>query len=330
MAAGQRQPRKARTSLDVGGKGSFGSASRGNASPSAAHGADSRRAGKGSGKDSAKRSGKGSGKGGRGGARGKGSARTAAPSCAGEAALVNRLIVVGSPREGGRCMHLADLLFEACIEDCPTDEVALAPVATLSIAPCTGCNACRCGDDGFELRSEAEAKLKAEEKNPPEAPDVLANDGAEPACASAALCVIDDDMAEVRELIDSADELIVVSPVYFSGPPAQFKALLDRMQPYFWAAQGARRRNRAAWVAREKRPLVLHVVGEGDDPYGYAPLVSVVRSAFAAAGFALEAVYDWVGKIDERGEIVAEADVIPAAAFDGCALHSSGEGDGCD
>ena len=103
-----------------------------------------------------------------------------------------------------------------------------------------------------------------------EAPEVLAEgDPLEPcalvARSDAALhqCVIDDDMFEVRKHLDAADELIVVSPVYFAGAPAQLKALLDRMQPYFHST-----------VRRgEKRPLVLHVVGEGGDPHGFEPLV---------------------------------------------------------
>ncbi len=55
---------------------------------------------------------------------------------------MNRLIIVGSPRVNGRSAALADLLFETCIDECP-DEVALAPVSTLAIAPCEGCDACR-------------------------------------------------------------------------------------------------------------------------------------------------------------------------------------------
>lgn len=47
-------------------------------------------------------------------------------------------------------------------------------------------------------------------------------------------CVIDDDMNEVRKHLDAADELIVVCPVYFASVPAQMKALLDRLQPYYF------------------------------------------------------------------------------------------------
>lgn len=186
---------------------------------------------------------------------------------------MNRLIIVGSPRVDGRSAHLANLLFESCIEECPDDELALAPVSTLDIAGCQGCDACK-------RRTECAQEGDADD----------AGEAALP-------CAIDDDMQELYELIDAADELVVVSPVYFSGPPSQLKALLDRFQPYFWT--DARR--------RVKRPCTLHVVGEGGDPHGYDALVGCVRSAAAVAGFKLETVFDWVGKIDDTGEIVADA-----------------------
>lgn len=192
---------------------------------------------------------------------------------------MNRLIIVGSPRPNGRSAALADLLFEACIAECPDDEVALAPVSTLSIAPCEGCDACR------ELEERRGRTIEG-------AP---AGDGADH--CDPIRCIIDDDMAEIYPLIDAADELIVVSPVYFAGAPAQLKALLDRLQPYFWT--DARRLS--------KRPAILHVVGEGGDPHGFDPLVGVVRSALSCAGFRLERVLDWVGRINADGEITADA-----------------------
>ena len=212
---------------------------------------------------------------------------------------MNRLIIVGSPRTDGRSAHLANMLFETCIEECPDDELALAPVSTLSVAGCIGCDACR--DNIAKLVELGEEALE---------------DDFTP-------CVIDDDMQEIYELIDSADEITVVSPVYFAGPPSQLKALLDRLQPYYWT--NAR--------VEEKRPVVLHVVGEGGDPHGFSALVSIVRSALAVAGFRLETVFDWVGKIDENGEITAEAEVRSiedffAAADSAMAPAQGAEGDG--
>lgn len=213
--------------------------------------------------------------------------------------ILNRLIIVGSPRTDGRSAHLANMLFETCIEECPDDELALAPVSTLSVAGCTGCDACR--DNIAKLVELGEEAL---------------DDDFAP-------CVIDDDMQEIYELIDAADEITVVSPVYFAGPPSQLKALLDRLQPYYWT--NAR--------VEEKRPAVLHVVGEGGDPHGFSALVSIVRSALAVAGFRLETVFDWVGKIDENGEITAEAEVrsiedLFAAADSAMAPAQGAEGDG--
>lgn len=212
---------------------------------------------------------------------------------------MNRLIIVGSPRTDGRSAHLANMLFETCIEECPDDELALAPVSTLDVGGCTGCDACR--DNIAKL-----AELGEEAIDDDFAP-----------------CVIDDDMQEIYELIDSADEITVVSPVYFAGPPSQLKALLDRLQPYYWT--NAR--------VEEKRPAVLHVVGEGGDPHGFSALVSIVRSALAVAGFRLETVFDWVGKIDNDGEITAEAEVRSiedffAAADSASAPEQGAEGDG--
>ncbi len=115
------------------------------------------------------------------------------------------------------------------------------------------------------------------------------------ACEKTYTCIINDDMHLLYPLLDETDELILVSPVYFSGPPAQFKAVLDRFQPYFWKAYAPE--GRAAW--RAKRPVTLYVVGQGGDPHGFDPLIGCVRSATAVAGFSLECVYDCVGLSDD-------------------------------
>ncbi len=56
---------------------------------------------------------------------------------------MKRVIVVGSPRSKGRSAHLAEMLFEANIDECPEDEIFLVPVSEVEIGPCIGCGACR-------------------------------------------------------------------------------------------------------------------------------------------------------------------------------------------
>lgn len=202
---------------------------------------------------------------------------------------MHRTIIAGSPRANGRCAHLAQELFDACIAECPDDGVSLVSVASIEVAGCTGCDACK------QALPEGSDAVPA----PPEEGDPL-----QPlACISASdaqrhACVIADDMPEVRKHMDAAGELIVVSPVYFAGAPSQLKALLDRLQPYYWS--DARQRG-------AKRPACLHAVGEGGDPHGIEPLVGSVRSALAVAGFELAEVLDWRGCIDADGAIQQDA-----------------------
>lgn len=190
---------------------------------------------------------------------------------------MKRVIIVGSPRTAGRSAHLAEMLFEANIDERPEDELFLVPVSEIEVGPCIGCNACR---------SKIDVTFKDDD----------GNEVTEPRHR----CVFDDDMQMVYDLLDDADSLSVVCPVYFSGAPAPMKCLLDRLQPYFW-------KYTEDGPILPKRPLDLHVVGEGGDPHGYGPLVSEVKAPLALAGFGLERILDWVGKISEQGEISAEA-----------------------
>jgi multimeric flavodoxin WrbA len=102
-----------------------------------------------------------------------------------------------------------------------------------------------------------------------------------------------DDYLELKAALERADALAVVAPLYFAGPPAQLKALFDRLQPY-WA-----KRYVLGVESQPKRPAQLFIVGGGDDfghdPHGYEPLVGIAKSALAVAGFNLEKVHNFVG-----------------------------------
>ena len=106
-------------------------------------------------------------------------------------------------------------------------------------------------------------------------------------------CVLDgrdgDAFVQLKQSLDASDGLVVVSPVYFSGPPSQLKAVYDRFQER-WA-----RRYVHGEQARDKRPACLVVVGEGGDPFGYEPLVTITRSVLNIAGFRLGDVLPVIG-----------------------------------
>lgn len=203
---------------------------------------------------------------------------------------MKRCIVGGSPNADGRTAALADLLFQMCIEDCPDDEVSILSVASLEIDGCIGCEQCRKAVD------DDDALPLPEEGDPLYPTEALLKSN-----ARKHLCIFEDDMQIVRRHIDACDELIVVTPVYFASVPSQFKALLDRLQPYFWS--NARKTSH--------RPVVVHVVGEGGDPFGFDPLLTTLASALRCAGFYIDQVLDWVGKIDQDGEITEDARIYP-------------------
>lgn len=207
---------------------------------------------------------------------------------------MHRVILHGSCRADGRSAALADELFNACIEECPDDGVSIVSVSSTEVGPCIGCDKCRAAaDEPIHVFEEGDPLLPQE---------TVAESG-----ALFHHCVIDDDMNEVRKHLDAADELIVVCPVYFASVPAQMKALLDRLQPYYFTDLRT----------RPKRPAVIHVVGAGGDPHGFEPLIGTVRSALSVAGFTVELVLDWVGKIRADGEITAEAEEYPLPPIGG-------------
>ena len=49
-------------------------------------------------------------------------------------------------------------------------------------------------------------------------------------CETTGRCVVQDDMAEVYPLLASADAILLATPIFFYGPSAQVKALIDRCQ----------------------------------------------------------------------------------------------------
>jgi multimeric flavodoxin WrbA len=97
-------------------------------------------------------------------------------------------------------------------------------------------------------------------------------------CSLTGECVIRDQMREVYAQIDAAAALVFASPVYFASVPAQFKALLDRMQPY-WARTHVLGRPKPA-----RRPGGILLVRGGGDPYGFVAAEYPIRSVSAILG----------------------------------------------
>ncbi len=169
------------------------------------------------------------------------------------------LIINGSPRINGKSARVVRMLTASLEHSHPQVGLELFEVATAQVEGCNGCEFCE----------------------------------------TAGTCIYEDDMVGLMGQLEQVQRVLMVMPIYFAGAPSQAKAVLDRMQPYFWEYL---KRKRAGLPPAEKRPLTLFVVGDGGDPHGYDPLVATVRSSMALAGFAIDEVVPLVGLKSIRRE----------------------------
>ena len=159
--------------------------------------------------------------------------------------MAKRVIISASPRAMGKCAHVAKDLATYMTDVFSGDEVEYLRLPDLTIHPCTGCNVCRDDEE----------------------------------------CCIEDGMSKVMEAVNSADLLYVVAPIYFGGPSANYKAMLDRFQPHYWSDTRQKPRRSAYLIA----------FGDGGDPYGHEALEICTRSALVVAGFEVISVNAYIG-----------------------------------
>lgn len=147
-------------------------------------------------------------------------------------------------------------------------------------------------------------------------------------CHATGECVLRDGFCDFERDIQALDALIVVAPIYFGGPSAQFKALLDRFQAA-WSRRYVLRTNEPLPFV-ERTPLVLVAVGGGEDEFGYDALATCVKSAFRMANLELVATDARLGYIEQGGEEAALEHEEDARAFAGwfaAAVHDGGARD---
>ena len=159
------------------------------------------------------------------------------------------LILNGSPRINGQSAKVIRMLTLLIENKLPDIELEVFEVARHPVEGCNGCEFCNTTDE----------------------------------------CIIEDEMAELLDLLEEADRVVLVTPTYFA--PSQLKAVLDRFQQVYWRYT----RQREAGELPSKRPLSLYILGDGGDPHGYEGVLATVRSSFAIVGFKVESVVKLIG-----------------------------------
>lgn len=126
------------------------------------------------------------------------------------------------------------------------------------------------------------------------------------ACSLTGECIQHDGGPAVHAAIDSADAIIVATPVYFAGVPGVLKVLIDRMQPY-WARRYVLKQPRQA-----RRPGAILLARGGGDPYGFEHAEATVRSVLAVLDIdVLGAVH--AAEVDGAGDLAAHPDLLGEA-----------------
>ena len=95
-------------------------------------------------------------------------------------------------------------------------------------------------------------------------------------CKETGICVHKDDMRKVSEHLEGADAILLATPVFFSGPPSQLKALIDRCQVEWWQRQSDDPRG----ISPKKRDGYLIAVGATDRPWTFKALRSITKAFF--------------------------------------------------
>lgn len=103
------------------------------------------------------------------------------------------LILNGSPRKNGNTAYLIGKLIEGLREEKPDAQIETVRLASLKIAPCRACDACR-GEDRLGQ-----------------------------------YCVFRDDMAGLYDKVVKADAVVIASPIYWFSVTAQTKLFMDRL-----------------------------------------------------------------------------------------------------
>ena len=132
-------------------------------------------------------------------------------------------------------------------------------------------------------------------------------------CHETGACVYHDGFDRFAAALEGLDALAVIAPIYFGGPSAQFKALLDRFQAA-WARRYVLGENDPLPVP-DRTPLALVAVGGGSDEFGSSALATCVRSAMRMAIFERVALDERLGYVEQGGEAAALAHEEDTRAF---------------
>ena len=93
-------------------------------------------------------------------------------------------------------------------------------------------------------------------------------------CWSNTGCAINDEMAEIYDYIETCDNVVIASPIYFSQPTGKLLDICSRFQMYFAAKYF---RNEVPSIEPKKGAVLLVGGGDGNPQKAYETLCGILR-----------------------------------------------------
>ncbi|MEW5826692.1 MAG: flavodoxin family protein [Candidatus Bipolaricaulota bacterium] len=125
-------------------------------------------------------------------------------------------------------------------------------------------------------------------------------------------CRIRDGIVSVHEALDRADALILGTPVYFDGPSAQLKLVIDRCNCFRPLVLTPGRPPAFAPKSDRCRPALL--ISVSGRPQTLAPLRTIVKGFFAWIGAQLVDELHYVNPSDRRGSVLGDRQALERAS----------------
>ncbi len=132
-------------------------------------------------------------------------------------------------------------------------------------------------------------------------------------CYATGVCTQEDEMEGVYELLERADRILVASPIFFMGLPAQAKAMIDRCQCY-WAQKYLLEEDFPHQGSARRYGAFIGVGGTRGEKLYDGTILTLKYFFDAIAAEPLTNEYVLVRGVDDKGDIEDHAGALEAAA----------------
>jgi multimeric flavodoxin WrbA len=138
-------------------------------------------------------------------------------------------------------------------------------------------------------------------------------------CYATGECSLVDEMGIVYEALESSDRILLASPIFFMGLPAQAKAMIDRCQCY-WAQKYILKEEFPATVGSRRYGAFIGVGATRGEKLFDGTILTLKYFFDAVSAEPLSDEYLLVRGVDEKGAIKEDTDLIEASALLGRTL----------